>query len=150
MTTLDPAALPNHAPRLYRAARALCRTREDAEDLVQDTYANVLAKPRTVNDETGYLLRVLKNTHVSNHRSATRHPPPATLDEETLAAHTPHALGLLEAIEALPQTYRETLIAVDVVGLSYREAAGALGVPEGTVMSRLCRARRRVAGALAA
>jgi RNA polymerase sigma-70 factor (ECF subfamily) len=151
MTPLDPAALPNHAPRLYRAARALCRTREDAEDLVQDTYANVLAKPRAVNDETGYLLRVLRNTHVSNHRSATRHPAPATLTEEALPAKAAHdATDLLDAISALPQNYRETLVAVDVVGLSYREAAGALGVPEGTVMSRLCRARRQVAGALAA
>jgi RNA polymerase sigma-70 factor (ECF subfamily) len=149
VTPLDPAALPYHAPRLYRAARALCRTREDAEDLVQDTFTNVLAKPRVVADESGYLLRVLRNTHISNHRSRTRQPPPVTLEEEALPATQPDgATDVLDAIANLPDNYRETLIAVDVVGLTYQEAAGALGVPPGTVMSRLCRARRRVAGAL--
>jgi RNA polymerase sigma-70 factor, ECF subfamily len=149
MSPLDPAALPRHAPRLYRAARALCRTREDAEDLVQDTFANVLAKPRIVNDESGYLLRVLRNTHVSNHRSVTRRPSPVTLDDEAVPAkHAEPATDLLDAIADLPVAYKEALIAVDVVGLSYREAAGALGVPEGTVMSRLYRARRQVAGVL--
>jgi RNA polymerase sigma-70 factor (ECF subfamily) len=149
MTPLDPAALPGHAPRLYRAARALCRTREDAEDLVQDTFTNVLARPRVVSDESGYLLRVLRNTHISNHRAKTRHPPPATLEEEALPARqADSATEILDAIASLPDSYRETLIAVDVVGLTYQEAAGALGVPTGTVMSRRCRARRRVAGAL--
>jgi len=149
MTPLDPAALPGHAPRLYRAARALCRTREDAEDLVQDTFTNVLAKPRVVSDETGYLLRVLRNTHVSNHRAKTRHPSPVTLEDDAVPARQAEgATEILDAIAKLPENYRETLIAVDVVGLTYLEAAGALGVPAGTVMSRLCRARRQVAGAL--
>jgi RNA polymerase sigma-70 factor (ECF subfamily) len=149
---LDPAALPGHAPRLYRAARALCRTREDAEDLVQDTYAKVLAKPRTVRnqDETGYLLTVLRHTHISKHRSVARHPSPVTLYDDAIPdPRTPaETADLYAAIAALPDAYRETLVAVDVVGLSYREAAGALGVPEGTVMSRLSRARRQVIRAI--
>ena len=55
---------------------------------------------------------------------------------------------LIEAIEALPQDFREALVAVDVVGLSYREAAHMLGTREGTITTRLFRARQRVARAL--
>ena len=73
---LDPAALGDHVDRLYRAAWALCGSREDAEDLVQDTFARVLAKPRLIrnDDDLGYLLRVLRNTFVSRHRA--QHPAP--------------------------------------------------------------------------
>jgi RNA polymerase sigma-70 factor (ECF subfamily) len=61
-----PAALGDHVDRLYRAAWALCGSREDAEDLVQETFAKVLAKPRFLrnDDDLGYLLRVLRNTFV--------------------------------------------------------------------------------------
>ena len=73
---LDPAALGDHVDRLYRAAWALCGSREDAEDLVQETFAKVLAKPRFLrnDDDLGYLLRVLRNTFVSRHRTAMRRP----------------------------------------------------------------------------
>src|SRR3954454_12849637 len=102
MTPLDPAVLPDHAPRLYRAARAMCRTREDAEDLVQDTYAKVLAKPRTVrgDDPTGYLMCVLRNTHISRPRSATRQPPPAALCEEAIPDHRT-AAGASDLLDAI-------------------------------------------------
>ena len=71
---LDPEALGDHFDRLYRAAWGLCGSREDAEDLVQDTYARVLARPRVVrrDDDLGYLLRVLRNTFVSSRRTAAR------------------------------------------------------------------------------
>ena len=61
---LDPQTLGDHFDRLFRAAWALCGSREDAEDLVQDTYARVLARPRVVrnDDDLGYLLRVVRNT----------------------------------------------------------------------------------------
>src|SRR4051794_13432628 len=64
---LDPAKLGDHLDRLYRAAWAMCGCREDAEDLVQDTYARVLARARFLRgeDDLGYLLRVLRNTRVS-------------------------------------------------------------------------------------
>ena len=73
---LDPAALGDHVDRLYRAAWALCGSREDAEDLVQETFAKVLVKPRFLrnDDDLGYLLRVLRNTFVSRHRAAMRRP----------------------------------------------------------------------------
>lgn len=64
---LDPDRLGDHLDRLYRAAWALCGSREAAEDLVQDTYARVLARPRFLRHENdlGYLLRVLRNTFLS-------------------------------------------------------------------------------------
>src|SRR5438552_2082459 len=71
---LDPSTLADHLDRLYRAAWALCGSREDAEDLVQETYTRVLARPRLIyrEDDLGYLLRVLRNTFVSG-RGAGEH-----------------------------------------------------------------------------
>src|SRR5438105_15788274 len=73
---LDPQALGDHIDRLYRAARALCGSREEAEDLVQETFARVLRRPRTLraDDELGYLLRTLRNTFLSTRRTALRRP----------------------------------------------------------------------------
>src|SRR4051794_41836030 len=81
--TLDPARLGDHLDRLYRAAWALSGSREDAEDLVQETYAHVLARPRLLRneDDLGYLLRALRNTFLTQIRSQSRRgrpgPPPA-------------------------------------------------------------------------
>src|SRR3712207_9423810 len=72
---LLPEVLADHLDRLYRAAWALCGSREDAEDLVQETYARVLAKRRGIeSDEAalGYLLRVLRKTHVPQLRTRAR------------------------------------------------------------------------------
>jgi RNA polymerase sigma-70 factor (ECF subfamily) len=156
---LDPATLGDHFDRLYRAAWALTGSREDAEDLVQDTYARVLARARIVrsDDDIGYLLRVLRNTFVSSRRAAGRRPQAAAgaepealdlPDERRAAAEPPAAAEAREvygAIADLPDDFRDALVAVDVVGLSYIEAARALKVAEGTVTSRLFRARRQVA-----
>ena len=80
---LDPATLGDHVDRLYRAAWALCGRREDAEDLVQDTYARVLARPRFLRgeDDLGYLLRVLRNTFLNWLRTQSRRPRTAELPE---------------------------------------------------------------------
>src|SRR5580765_1928132 len=84
--TLDPGKLGDHLDRLYRAAWALCGSREDAEDLVQETYARVLARPRVLRreDDLGYLLRALRNTFLNQRRSVSRRvradPLPETLD----------------------------------------------------------------------
>jgi RNA polymerase sigma-70 factor (ECF subfamily) len=153
---LDPAALGDHVDRLYRAAWALCGSREDAEDLVQETFAKVLAKPRFLrnDDDLGYLLRVLRNTFVSRHRSAMRRPQAAPLPEDleppdhssaTRPDHAVEARQVFEYISALPETFRDALVAVDVVGLSYGEAAKLLGTKEATITSRLYRARAQVA-----
>ena len=160
---LDPEALGDHFDRLYRAAWALCGSREDAEDLVQDTYARVLARPRVVrsDDDLGYLLRVLRNTFVSSRRTAARRPQmapgaePEALDlpDQRRAAAEPavaaEAREVYRAISELSDDFRDALVAVDVAGLSYTEAARALKVAEGTITSRLFRARRQVALTLA-
>jgi RNA polymerase sigma-70 factor (ECF subfamily) len=153
---LDPAALGDHVDRLYRAAWALCGSREDAEDLVQETFAKVLVKPRFLrnDDDLGYLLRVLRNTFVSRHRAAMRRPQSTPVPEELeqvdpSAATRPDAAvearEVFAYIAALPESFRDALIAVDVVGLSYGEAAKALGTKEATITSRLYRARAQVA-----
>jgi RNA polymerase sigma-70 factor (ECF subfamily) len=156
---LDPDALGDHLDRLFRVAWALCGRREDAEDLVQDTCARVLARPRLLrrDDDLGYLLQVLRNTHVSRLRAASRRPVSMAWPEDVepadeRTAWRPEAAldagALFAAIAALPEDFRDALVAVDVAGLSYREAGKVLGVPEATVTTRLHRARKRVAAVL--
>ena len=152
---LDPDALGDHLDRLYRAAWALCGSREDAEDLVQETYARVLARPRVLRreDDLGYLLRALRNTFLTQKRTESRRLRPDPLPDQLdlvadPSAREPHAAleagELYAAIAALPDDFRDVLVAVDVTGLSYKEAARALRIHEGTVMSRLYRARQQV------
>src|SRR5947199_5593707 len=82
---LDPESLGDHLDRLFRAAWAMTGSREDAEDLVQDTFARVLARPRFLrgDDDIGYLLSVLRNTHVSRLRAAGRRPVGVPFPEES-------------------------------------------------------------------
>jgi RNA polymerase sigma-70 factor, ECF subfamily len=156
---LDPNHLGDHLDRLYRAAWALCGSREDAEDLVQDTYTRVLQKPRMLRSEEdlGYLLRVLRNTYFSRLRAAARRPRADPLPDELDRLEDPSAAAPEAALDAtelygliaeLPDAFREALVAVDVVGLSYREAARALRVREATITTRLYRARQRLARTL--
>src|SRR3954451_2190489 len=74
--TLDPQRLGDHLDMLFRAAWALSGSREDAEDLVQDTYERVLKRPRIVrrDDDLGYLYRTLRNTYFNSRRTASRRP----------------------------------------------------------------------------
>jgi RNA polymerase sigma-70 factor, ECF subfamily len=156
MRVLDPQSLSQHIDRLYRAAWGLCGSREDAEDLVQETFARVLSRPRVLrgDDELYYLMRVLRNTFLTSRRTASRRPVTvATLDDVVAADPKPiarpeQALEVQElyaTIAELPDDFRMALVAVDVLGLSYREAARALSVREATITTRLFRARRQVA-----
>ena len=158
---LDPEGLGDHVDRLYRAAWGLCGSRDEAEDLVQETFARVLRKPRFLHseDDVGYLLRTLRNTFFSQRRTAARRPQttplPDDLDqvEDRAAIRAESGLEsseLYAAISALPDDFRDALIAIDVVGLSYREAARALRVREATITTRLHRARQRVARGITA
>ena len=155
---LNPGELGNHIDRLYRAAWGLCGSREDAEDLVQETFAKVLRKPRFLRseDDLGYLLRVLRNTFFSQRRSATRRPQTAPMPDEPLedpravrAESRLESREIYAAISTLPDDFRDALIAVDLVGMSYRQAARSLRVREATITTRLHRARQRVAKAFA-
>jgi RNA polymerase sigma-70 factor, ECF subfamily len=152
---LDPARLGDHLDRLYRAAWALCGSREDAEDLVQETYVRVLSRPRFLRseDDLGYLLRVLRNTFLNRRRAEGRRPQTAPIPEErelveqretTRPDLAFEAKLVYEAVAQLADDFRDVIVAVDVAGLSYEEAGRALRVPHGTVMSRLYRARQQV------
>lgn len=159
---LDPDHLGDHVDRLFRAAWALCGNPHDAEDLVQETYAHVLSRPRFVrhDDDLGYLLRALRNLHVSRLRHSGRRVSEVPLHDDTPSSDPDfdirrpdsafEVVELFGAISALPTEAAEALVAVDVVGLSYREAARALGIREATLTTRLHRARRRVVGLLTA
>ncbi len=157
---LDPSSLGQHLDALYRAAWALCGSREDAEDLVQDTLTRVLARPRTVQTggDRAYLMSALRNTFASWLRTRSRRP--RTVPEpDGFEAADPHSgrapelateIGeLFAAVAALPEDFRLALAAVDMLGLSYGEAAAALGTSEATITTRIYRARRRVAAQLA-
>ena len=156
---LDPHSLGDHLDRLFRAAWALCGSREDAEDLVQETYERVLRRPRLLrkDDDLAYLYRTLRNTYFNARRTASRRPRVvAELDyvhaastrrdsQPELAAETNL---VLETVAALPAERREVLVAVDVVGLSYAEAGRALGLHPNTIPSKLARARAQVTQSL--
>jgi RNA polymerase sigma-70 factor (ECF subfamily) len=156
---LDPRRLGDHIDRLYRAACALTGSRQEADDLVQETYARVLSRPRLLrsDDDVGYLLQIMRNLFLDQRRAAARRPveamDPDDLErvERSVTASPQAAVETREvfaAVSALPDDFRDVIVAVDIVGLSYKEAAKSLKIAEGTVMSRLYRARGRVAKAL--
>ena len=159
MSFLDPQAAAAHFPRLNRLAFALCGSSQLAEDLTQETYARVLARPRRVQSHSTfhYLARTLRNV-VHDHRRAERRRPVLVGDEliedhpQIRADGDPHVAAqageVFAAVAALPESMREVVAAVDLTGMSYAEAATELRIPIGTVMSRLYRARTRLAGAL--
>jgi RNA polymerase sigma-70 factor, ECF subfamily len=157
---LEPASLAQHRPRLMRAAYAMCGSREDAEDLVQETFERVLRRPRFVqrDRDLAYLLRVLRHTAGSHaslaERRQTAPSPPEDLDWIADTRAGPElAMDMSIAYAAmaeLSEPLRATIVAVDVVGLSYKEAARSLRTRVGTIMSRLYRAREQVAAALEA
>src|SRR5215467_11075369 len=120
---LDPDRAVEHLPRLYRAARAWTRSREEAEDLVQETAARVLARPRMIRgqDELGYLLRALRNTMISQGRAEGRRPATVPLREELSLgsrvgedpAEAAEIRQVHTAIAELPDEFRDALVAID-------------------------------------
>jgi RNA polymerase sigma-70 factor, ECF subfamily len=151
---LDPDDLSDHIDALYRAAWALCGSRHDAEDLVQETFANVLRRPRIIRDDNqiGYLLRALRNTYFNRLRTAARRPATREIfddDAPRLQESRIDAREIMEAIASAPAPFRDAVIAVDLLGLSYREAARSLRTREATITTRLHRGRQHVARVLA-
>jgi RNA polymerase sigma-70 factor (ECF subfamily) len=160
MPRLDPQSLPQHIDRLYRAAWALCGSPHDAEDLVQETFSRVLARPRFVRgqDELAYLMQALRNTFLTQQRTAARRPRAGTATLEDVEPMDPRTgdrpeeaqqtREVFSAISELAENHRLALVAVDVAGLSYREAAKALGTREATIATRVFRAREQLARSL--
>ncbi len=140
-------------PRLRRYARALVGDRATADDLVQDTLERAWAKIhlyRRGTDLRAWLFTVMHNVHVNRVRAAR---PTHMLEDEMpeLAQRAPQGDGLLvrdldRAIARLPAEQSAVLLLVTLEEMSYEEAARALGIPIGTVMSRLSRAREKLRG----
>jgi RNA polymerase sigma-70 factor, ECF subfamily len=154
---LDPAQLPRHRERLFRAAVALTGSRDEADDLVQETYVRVMRRPRFVrrDHDLAYLMRTMRNTWANMRRR--RGAELRALEETGVMLDRRgepdpllplEARALMAAVSDLSPLHREVIVAVDVLGLSYKEAARALRTREGTIMSRLFRARVQVGRAL--
>jgi RNA polymerase sigma-70 factor, ECF subfamily len=147
---LNPDRLSDYIDRLYRAAWALCGSRHDAEDLVQETLVNVLKRPRLLRDdnEISYLMRALRNTYASRYRRTAGRPIERRLFEDDVLPVPDDAMTareIMAAIASAPAVYRDAVIAVDLLGLSYREAARSLHTREATIATRLHRGRQHVA-----
>lgn len=144
-------------PRLRRYALSLCRSSSHADDLVQAACVRALAnahgwQPGTRFD--AWVFRILRNLWIDGLRHQKVEGPPTDLDGdlqivgedgEHLAMERLTLDDVRKAIDRLPDEQREVLMLVCVEDLAYREAAEVLGVPIGTIMSRLARARRKIA-----
>src|SRR5262249_34411597 len=106
MRTLDPQSLPQHVDRLYRAAWGLCGSREDAQDLVQETFARVLSRRRVLHgeDDLYSLMRVLRNTFLTGRRTAGRRPVTVATLEDVVTAD-PRPTGRPELALEIQEVY---------------------------------------------
>lgn len=153
-----------HLDALYRTALRLTGRPQDAEDLVQETYLRAWRSLHTYRPGTNpkaWLFRILHNARIDRYRASTR--AVQTVDEMEgqdpafVVNDTPESLVLAGVMDAevrqalmeLPEVFRACLILADLEGFSYQEIADILGIPRGTVMSRLFRGRRAMRKALA-
>jgi RNA polymerase sigma-70 factor (ECF subfamily) len=141
---------------MYHVALAITRDHAEAEDLVQDSLIRAYRALDTFDGTSPrpWLLTILRNTHVNRHR---RRRPGLLADPDRIADHGSSAPGpeievlaavfdsqVELALRALPAEQQAVIELVDVVGVSYQQAAAVMGIPVGTVMSRLHRGRRRI------
>lgn len=164
----DPAAFEQLSVpllrRLYNLARWLTHDDAEAEDLVQETYTRALKGFRSFQPGTNFaawMFRILRNTflasrarpqqsHLSIDENADDALLPAVADTpESILVSTNTQQQIQAALDKLPAGYREMILLCDVEEMKYRDIADLLGVPVGTVMSRLSRARRALRGTLA-
>lgn len=153
-----------HLDALYRTALRLTGRPQDAEDLVQETYLRAWRSLHTYKPGTNpkaWLFRILHNARIDRYRASTR--AVQTVDEiegqdpAFVVNETPESLVLADVMEPevrqalmdLPEVFRSCVILADLEGFSYQEIADILGIPRGTVMSRLFRGRRAMRKALA-
>ena len=149
---VDHQQLLTWVPRLRRYARALSRDRDSADDLVQDTLERAWAKSglwRGVADMRAWLFGIMHNLHVDSARrpgleiiamdDETPEVPVAATQGERLAV-----VDLQAALDQLPVEQKEVLLLIALEDMSYADVAKTLGIPIGTVMSRLSRGRERL------
>ena len=140
-------------PQLVAYARAICGTTDEAEDLVQDAVERALkapAPPSDIADLRPWMFRIIRNLHVDELRKirvrteyASHHK--RLYGEETCEPNDPlQDLLVRQAFQALTPQHREVIFLVDIMGMRYLEAGQVLDIPEGTVMSRLSRARTAI------
>ena len=144
-----------HIPRLRRYARALTRERAAADDLVQDTLeraCNKLHLWRRGSDLRAWLFTIMHNVFINQVRGR-KVVADVPLNDEIMELPGHMAQGdrleirdLDAALARLPDEQREVLLLIALEQMSYQETAKALGIPIGTVMSRLSRARERLRG----
>ena len=148
---------------LYNFARWLTRDTHEAEDLVQEAFARALKgfsgfQPGT--NFRAWMFRIVRNTFLSSRTNLAVHLSVEEEGEDILLPpdrHTPESIlmnaslneRIQSAIERLPVAYREVLLLCDVEEMKYQEIASLVGVPVGTVMSRISRARKLLRGMLA-
>jgi RNA polymerase sigma-70 factor, ECF subfamily len=148
---------------LYNFARWQAQNREDAEDLVQETYLKALRGFRGFQPETNFrawMFKILRNTFLTSRTGLEQRmtvPLAAEEEEHGMPATSDNASRLIarcdihlvhEAIDQLPLAFRDVILLGDVEEMSYREIAETLSIPLGTVMSRLSRARKAVCDAV--
>ena len=152
------------ADQVYRVARRLVSTREEAEDLMQETYARAFRSWRSYTPGTNlraWLLRILTNLNIDRGRRAQRTPDQQPLeegdyylynrleqssrdgnvDEERVLERLSQG-DVVDALSAVPHDFRDVIVLVDIGDFTYQDAAHILDIPIGTVMSRLHRGRR--------
>lgn len=138
-------------PALRRYARALTRDRDLADDLVQDTLVRALRSEKLFlgGDLRAWLYTILTNLNRNRRRSLARQPIMTEFEDTAEPSGTEaEARDISRALALLPDDQRSVLLLVVLEGLSYRDVAEIQGVPIGTVMSRLARARAQVKAAL--
>jgi RNA polymerase sigma-70 factor, ECF subfamily len=156
------------ADQMYRVARRLVGSREEAEDLVQDAYARAFRSWRSFRPGTNlraWLFRILTNLNIDRGRREQRAPDTQPIEEgdyylynrleENGATDVDEVVerlsqdSIVHALSAVPHDFRDVIVLVDIGDFSYQDAAQILDIPVGTVMSRLHRGRRILKQALA-
>ena len=157
--------------QVYQVARRLAGSREEAEDLVQETYARAFRAWRSFEPGTNlraWLFRILTNLNIDRGRKIQRTPDTQPLEEtdyflynkleESVSDGTPDERRVVErlsqndavtALADLPHDFRDVVLLVDLADFTYSDAAQILDIPIGTVMSRLHRGRRILKSSLA-
>jgi len=149
--------------QVYRVARHLAGSREDADKLVQETYARAFRSWKSYQPGTNlraWLLRILTNLNIDRGRRAQRTPPTQALEandyflydrltesdgglsDEDRVVERLSQDDIVSALSAVPHDFRDVIVLVDIGDFSYQDAAQILDIPIGTVMSRLHRGRR--------